>query len=335
MAASLEIIPFDEKFKYGETKGDFLGPSEWGRRWPQCDGRRQSPINIRTRRAINRRYRPLIMTFDTWRGLVTGTLKNTRHYPMLEIDEGRGAKLRGGPLRGTYTLKQFHFHFGCANSRGSEHTRNGRRFSGELHLVFKKTTARGDEFAVVALWVQAPSRTGSRVLGRFADLTRKIIEPDSDETVRFSDGIFIRGLIPRRCNKRFSRRAILNCYYTYKGSLTTPICSENVTWLIVKPWLPATNNMKENDHKLALAQGFDRIENPRRYLYYHYRFLHLSDTEKKLGAAKLCKNLLREPSDEAALFTSHVTETIGRSLSDPAEDSRLVTIVPTDQSRVA
>jgi len=255
MAASLEIIPFDEKFKYGETKGDFLGPSEWGRRWPQCDGRRQSPINIRTRRAINRRYRPLIMTFDTWRGLVTGTLKNTRHYPMLEIDEGRGAKLRGGPLRGTYTLKQFHFHFGCANSRGSEHTRNGRRFSGELHLVFKKTTARGDEFAVVALWVQAPSRTGSRVLGRFADLTRKIIEPDSDETVRFSDGIFIRGLIPRRCNKRFSRRAILNCYYTYKGSLTTPICSENVTWLIVKPWLPATNNMMRKFRRLETPAG--------------------------------------------------------------------------------
>lgn len=41
------------------------------------------------------------MTFDNWRGLVTGTLKNTRHYPMLEIDEGRGAKLRGGPLRGS------------------------------------------------------------------------------------------------------------------------------------------------------------------------------------------------------------------------------------------
>lgn len=74
------------------------------------------------------------MTFDTWRGLVTGTLENTRHYPMLEIDEGRGAKLRGGPLRGTYTLKQFHFHFGCANSRGSEHTRNGRRFSGEVSV---------------------------------------------------------------------------------------------------------------------------------------------------------------------------------------------------------
>ncbi|XP_015774481.1 PREDICTED: putative carbonic anhydrase [Acropora digitifera] len=189
------------------------------------------------------------MTFDTWRGLVTGTLKNTRHFPMLEIDEGRGAKLSGGPL------KQFHFHFGCANSRGSEHTLNWRRFSGELHLVFKKTTAQGDEFAVVALWVKAPFGIGNRVLGRFADLTRKIIQPDSDETVRFSDGIFIRGLIPRRCNRRFSRRAILNCYYTYKGSLTTPPCSENVTWLVMKPWLPATNNMMRKFRRLETPAG--------------------------------------------------------------------------------
>lgn len=82
-------------------------------------------------------------------------------------------------------------------------------------------------------------------------------------------------------------------------------------------------------------KGLIASKNWRRYLCYHYRLLHLSDTGKKLGAAKHCKNLLREPSDEAALFTSHVTETIGRPLSDPAEDSRLVTIVPTDQSRVA
>nr|B8V7P3.1 RecName: Full=Putative carbonic anhydrase; AltName: Full=Carbonate dehydratase [Acropora millepora] len=93
------------------------------------------------------------------------------------------------------------------------------------------------------------------VLGRFADLTRKIIQPDSDETVRFSDGIFIRGLIPQRCNTRFSRLAILNCYYTYKGSLTTPICSENVTWLIVKPRLPATNNMMRKFRRLETPAG--------------------------------------------------------------------------------
>ncbi|XP_068686300.1 carbonic anhydrase 2-like [Montipora foliosa] len=255
MVASLEIIPFDEKFKYGETIGDFLGPSDWSKRWPKCDGSSQSPINIRTWRAINRSYRPLSMTFDNWRGLVTGTLKNTRHYPMLEIDEGRGAKLRGGPLRGTYTLKQFHFHFGCTNSRGSEHTRNGRRFSGELHLVFKKTTAQGDEYAVVAVWVKAPSRTGDRTLGRIADLTRKIIKPDSDVEVRFSDEIFIGGLIPRGCSKRFSRRTILNCYYTYKGSLTTPPCTESVTWLIVKPWLLASNNMMQKFRRMRSPAG--------------------------------------------------------------------------------
>ena len=73
------------------------------------------------------------MTFDNPRGLVTGTLKNNGHAPTLEIDEDRGTvKLEGGDLDGTYTLKQFHVHFGCKNNRGSEHTESGKRYSGQV-----------------------------------------------------------------------------------------------------------------------------------------------------------------------------------------------------------
>ncbi|XP_068719562.1 carbonic anhydrase-like isoform X1 [Montipora capricornis] len=253
-AASLKMIPY-EKFKYGQTDGEVLGPSDWADRWPQCNSSRQSPINIKG--ATNQWYGFLTMTFDNWGGLVTGTLQNTRHFPKLNIDTGQGAQLRGGPLRGTYTLKQFHFHFGCTNSRGSEHTLNGTRFSGELHLVFQKTTAPED-FAVVALWVKAPSPRGNVILERLANLTRDIIKPDAETTVGTSDGIFIRDLIPRACLKFFffSKFIILKCfYYTYKGSLTTPPCSESVTWLIVEPWLVASNNTMEKFRRLESPFG--------------------------------------------------------------------------------
>lgn len=66
--------------------------------------------------------------------MVTGKLENTGHSPTLTIDKSQGtAVLTGGPLGDTsYTLNQFHVHFGCQNDRGSEHTYNGEQFAGQV-----------------------------------------------------------------------------------------------------------------------------------------------------------------------------------------------------------
>ena len=40
--------------------------------------------------------------------------------------------LTGGPISGTYRLKQFHFHWGASDDRGSEHTVNGMKFACEV-----------------------------------------------------------------------------------------------------------------------------------------------------------------------------------------------------------
>lgn len=51
------------------------------------------------------------------------------------------AELRGGPLgQDVYKLQQWHCHWGAVNGEGSEHTVDGRSFSGELHLVHWNTT---------------------------------------------------------------------------------------------------------------------------------------------------------------------------------------------------
>lgn len=42
------------------------------------------------------------------------------------------AALTGGPITGTYRLKQFHFHWGASDYRGSEHTVNGIKFPCEV-----------------------------------------------------------------------------------------------------------------------------------------------------------------------------------------------------------
>ena len=42
-------------------------------------------------------------------------------------DESKGASISGGPLNGSYTLNQFHLHWGSKPGQGSEHTVNGKR----------------------------------------------------------------------------------------------------------------------------------------------------------------------------------------------------------------
>ena len=110
-----------------------LGPADWKDRYEDCGHRKQSPINIVKSETIKKSFSPLKITFDNARGLVTGTFKNTGHSPELEIADSNGASLTGGPLGDKkFELLQFHVHFGCANDRGSEHTLDEKRFSGEV-----------------------------------------------------------------------------------------------------------------------------------------------------------------------------------------------------------
>lgn len=46
--------------------------------------------------------------------------------------------LSGGPLMDdVYKLEQFHCHWGCSDSRGSEHTVDGTAFAGEVSYLIK------------------------------------------------------------------------------------------------------------------------------------------------------------------------------------------------------
>ena len=49
------------------------------------------------------------------------------------VDESYGASISGGPLNGSYTLNQFHLHWGSETGQGSEHTLDEHRHV--CHLV--------------------------------------------------------------------------------------------------------------------------------------------------------------------------------------------------------
>ncbi|GJS86162.1 alpha carbonic anhydrase 7-like protein [Tanacetum coccineum] len=113
-------------------------------------------------------------------------------------------------INGTeYQLNQLHWH------TPTEHTINGRRFNLELHLVHQSNDGK---IAVVGIMYK---------IGR-PDSLLSLMEPYFKALASTKDVEKSVGMIDPRDIKVGSRK-----YYRYVGSLTTPPCTQNVTWTIV------------------------------------------------------------------------------------------------------
>jgi carbonic anhydrase len=111
----------------------------------------------------------------------------------------------------TYTLTQFHFH------TLSEHAVDGERGVMELHAVF---TDSHNNNAVVGMLYK---------IGRPNQFLEKLIAGGLPKRTTAA---------PVTIDRLSLDEAFTDTtrYYTYQGSLTTPPCSENVKWLVLKQW---------------------------------------------------------------------------------------------------
>ena len=174
------------------------GPAKWSAlngKFRLCGtGRQQSPIDI-TAAADGE---VATVAFDYRRG--PATIANNGHT--VQVSVARGNRLRIGDR--VYRLIQFHFH------TPSENTIGGLHYPMETHLVHSDGNGR---LAVIALMVRA-GRKG--VLDRLPQPSRAG-EKANVGTIDPSD------LLP-----------VSTDHYVFKGSLTTPPCSEGVDWFVMK-----------------------------------------------------------------------------------------------------
>jgi len=134
--------------------------------------------------------------------------------------------LDGGPLKGLYEFSQLHFHWGNNDTYGSEDALNGKHFPMELHMVFfkkeygdmKNAINHADGLSVMAFFYQISSKPNP-AYEELTELVASIKLPHSNAT--FPDPITLNELVHANTHQ----------YYVYNGSLTTPPCSEVVTWL--------------------------------------------------------------------------------------------------------
>lgn len=189
----------DHDWDYGESQG----PSHWGELKPEfapCkNGHRQSPIDIRNPQKAD--LPPIQFDYHP------SPLRIIDNGHTVMITYGPGSFLSVGGKK--YSLQQFHFH------RPSEETINGKGYEMEVHLVHADQEGK---LAVVAVLLQE-GKDNALVHELWNDLPKEKEKAESLDNVL----IDVAGLLPADRG-----------YYTFPGSLTTPPCTENVTWFVLK-----------------------------------------------------------------------------------------------------
>jgi carbonic anhydrase len=179
------------------------GPEAWGKLdsgFAVCStGKTQSPIDIKGAKASDLSA----LKFD-YNSVPLSILDNGH---TIQINYPAGSTLTVGDK--TYTLKQFHFH------HPSEEHIDGHGYDMVAHLVHADTDGHLAVVAVLfkkgaanalieALWNKIPSQKVKAVDSPDMKINAIDLLPDD------------------------------HGYYTFAGSLTTPPCSEGVTWYVLK-----------------------------------------------------------------------------------------------------
>ncbi|CAF0841178.1 unnamed protein product, partial [Didymodactylos carnosus] len=138
----------------------------------------------------------------------------------------------GGPVRDEYRFLQFHMHWGPNELEGSEHVVDGSRYPAELHIVNWNTTKYStpqaaatsenfDGLMVFGILIRASSEDNP-VMEKLFQLLAKV--PHKGDKTNIDSVLAIDSLLPKDTYS----------YYTYDGSLTTPMCNESVKWVVFK-----------------------------------------------------------------------------------------------------
>jgi carbonic anhydrase len=162
-------------------------------------GHQQSPIDIRNPRkealpTIQFHYQP-------------STLRIIDNGHTIQVNYDPGSFMLVG--KNKYALRQFHFH------RPSEEKINGRSFDMTLHLVHMDENGK---LAVVAVLLQE-GEDNALVRELWNHLPREKEKEELFDKIQ----IDISSTLPTDRG-----------YYTFSGSLTTPPCSEDVKWFVLK-----------------------------------------------------------------------------------------------------
>lgn len=182
-------------------EGD-TGPAHWGDLKPEfaaCkDGKSQSPVDIAG--AVKADLPAIETHYDD----TTLRVINNGHAIQANYDNGSYAIIGGK----RYDLLQFHFH------GPSENTVDGKAFPLEAHLVHKS-----EDGTLAVIGVLYKEGKENKTIG---EVWKNIPKEQGKEEVVEGKKISVKGVMPSD-----------KTYYHFSGSLTTPPCTEDVSWNVL------------------------------------------------------------------------------------------------------
>ena len=198
---SLKVQEYNQWSYEGETSPEHWADLEDN----DCDGERQSPINIPTTEAVKDSVELLgINNFHYSKNTKINSVVNNGHSIQYNFNEGDYLEYNGEK----YKLAQFHFH------APAEHLIDGVRYPLEIHMVHVTPSKK---ILVLSFMVKEGNESEAfKELEDFLPLKKKQ-EKAANFNYDFLDHI----------KKDFK-------YYHYVGSLTTPPCTEGVDWFIMQ-----------------------------------------------------------------------------------------------------
>ncbi|KAM9705597.1 receptor-type tyrosine-protein phosphatase zeta isoform 2-T2 [Menidia menidia] len=206
-----------------------LNQQSWGKKYPSCDGARQSPVDIdETFTQVRLQFQDLRL--EGWNKPTSGSTAHN-NGKTVAIDTDGEFYVSGGGLTSRFRVARLAFHWGRCNvtSGGSEHSLNGMKYPLEMQIY----SYNPDDFQSLDDAVREGGRlTALAVLFEVGLEDNENLNPVLEavnSVSRFGksgsvEAFTLRSLLPNNTEK----------YYIYNGSLTTPPCSELVEWIVFK-----------------------------------------------------------------------------------------------------
>ncbi|KAH9276257.1 hypothetical protein BASA83_001535 [Batrachochytrium salamandrivorans] len=225
-----------EKIEF-EYSGD-RGPAFWAKLDPSyttcAHGKHQSPIDFEDKSMLDTPSHKL-----SWRSTITNvTAANIGHTVQFNVPASSGfSLLAGGDYNGAtnpYSLAQFHLH------TPSEHHKERQFFDLEVHFVHVSSTK---QLAVAGVWFRLSQTKSSEFLD-------SVLAGSGLPSTLGATKAIPRVNVGLLKNKFTAPGAKV---WSYSGSLTTPPCTEGVSWSVLDEALP-----------MSLAQ-FQKIQEVMRF----------------------------------------------------------------------
>lgn len=206
----------------GSTPIDYSDNGKnWGAEFPLCAfGQEQTPIDLSANGALS--SSSMQLNGYAYQNMPAVNIKRDANGIVTPVNAGEFQIDFADGSKSLFTPLQFHFH------APSEHTVDGKLYDMEMHIVHQYKDQPGALGAVIGIFFDREA--GGSYPNPFIDSLE--FQDTTLDSVMEIDNVNLASLLSA---------ADFSQYWNYRGSLTTPPCTEGIKWAVLKQVQPISD----------------------------------------------------------------------------------------------